>query len=47
MVMHERTDHFTLRSKEIATPVAAAFEIDNAKIKAWREYSDMSPFISS
>jgi limonene-1,2-epoxide hydrolase len=47
MVMHERTDHFTLRSKEMAAPVAAAFEIDNGKIKAWREYFDMSPFISS
>jgi len=47
MVMHERTDHFTFRSKATATPVAAAFEIDNGKIKAWREYFDMSPFISS
>jgi uncharacterized protein (TIGR02246 family) len=47
VVMHERTDHFTLRAKVEATPVAAAFEVENGKIKAWREYFDMSPFLSS
>jgi limonene-1,2-epoxide hydrolase len=47
IVMHERTDHYSLRSKEMATPVAAAFEVKNGKITAWREYFDMSPFVGS
>jgi limonene-1,2-epoxide hydrolase len=29
----------------MATPVGAAFEIDNGRITAWREYFDMSPFV--
>ena len=47
IVMHERTDHYTRSSREMATTVAAAFEIDNGKITAWREYFDMSPFVGS
>jgi limonene-1,2-epoxide hydrolase len=45
LVMHERTDRFTLGSREFATPVAAAFTVDNGRITAWREYFDMSPFV--
>jgi limonene-1,2-epoxide hydrolase len=41
-VMHERTDR--ARDREIPTPIAAVFEIDNGLITAWREYFDMSPF---
>jgi limonene-1,2-epoxide hydrolase len=44
-VLHERTDRYSLRGREMATPVGAAFEIDNGRITAWREYFDMSPFV--
>ena len=45
-VMHERTDRYTLGSRDMATPVAAASDVDAAKITAWREYFDMSPFVT-
>ncbi len=45
LVMHERTDHFSLGGRKIATPVAAAFVVDGGLIHAWREYFDMSPFV--
>jgi limonene-1,2-epoxide hydrolase len=47
IVMHERTDRFSLGGQELATPVAAVFEIENGLIAAWREYFDMSPFNGS
>jgi limonene-1,2-epoxide hydrolase len=40
-VMHERTDRFMLGNREIATPIGAAFEIENGLITAWREYFDL------
>jgi limonene-1,2-epoxide hydrolase len=42
VVMHERTDWFSLRGQEHATRVAAVFEIDKGRIAAWREYFDMA-----
>ena len=42
LVMHERTDHFLLGGQETATPVAAAFVVEEGRIHAWREYFDMS-----
>ncbi|WP_099022288.1 SgcJ/EcaC family oxidoreductase [Mycolicibacterium palauense] len=45
VVMHERTDRFTLDGQEIETPVAAVFEVADGRITAWREYFDMSPFV--
>ncbi len=44
-VMHERTDRFSLRGREMQTAVGAAFEIQDGRIAAWREYFDMSPFV--
>ena len=46
-VMHERTDKFVLGSREMTSPVAAVFEVDNGLIRAWREYFDMLPFAGS
>jgi limonene-1,2-epoxide hydrolase len=43
VVMHERTDRYLLGSQEMATPMAAVFEIDNGRITAWREYFDTPP----
>ena len=45
IVMHERTDRFSLRGREMESAVGAAFEIQDGRIAAWREYFDMSPFV--
>jgi len=44
VVMNERTDHITMGEREIALPVVGVFEIDNGRIKAWRDYFDMAQF---
>jgi limonene-1,2-epoxide hydrolase len=40
-VMHERTDRFMVGNREMATPIGAAFEIENGLITAWREYFEV------
>jgi limonene-1,2-epoxide hydrolase len=45
VVMHERTDRFSIGAQEHVSPICAVFEIDNGLITAWREYFDMSPFV--
>ena len=42
-VMHERTDHYALRGREMVTPLVAVFQVENGQFTAWREYFDMSP----
>jgi limonene-1,2-epoxide hydrolase len=44
VVMNERTDSFTLRGADISAPVVGVFELENGKIKAWRDYFDGTPF---
>ena len=44
LVMNERTDHIVMGGKTIALPVVGVFEIDNGKIRAWRDYFDMGQF---
>jgi limonene-1,2-epoxide hydrolase len=44
VVMNERTDHLTMGDKPVALPVVGVFEIDNGKIRAWRDYFDMGQF---
>ena len=40
VVMHGRTDRSTAGGRELMTPVAAVFDIDNGLITNWREYFD-------
>jgi len=42
-VMNERTDYITLNGKAVTLPICAVFEIEDGRIKAWREYFDMAP----
>jgi limonene-1,2-epoxide hydrolase len=42
VVMNERVDYFDLPSRRIVLPIAGVFEFENGKIKAWREYFDLS-----
>ena len=44
VVMNERTDHITMGDKVVALPVVGVFEIDNGRIRAWRDYFDMAQF---
>jgi limonene-1,2-epoxide hydrolase len=47
VVMNERTDHITMGDKVVALPVVGVFEIDNGRIRAWRDYFDMAQFSGS
>jgi len=47
IVMNERTDYTEMGDKKLALPVAGVFEIENGKIKAWRDYFDMAAFSSA
>ena len=46
LVMTERIDHFTQGDRDIALPVMGAFEVNDGKITAWRDYFDMNQFTS-
>lgn len=46
LVMNERTDRFLLNGKWMDLPVMGIFELENGKIKAWRDYFDMNQFTS-
>jgi limonene-1,2-epoxide hydrolase len=43
IVMNERTDYITLNGIAVTLPICGVFEIENHRIKAWREYFDLSP----
>ena len=44
-VMHERTDYFTVNGEAMSLPICGVFEIEDGRIKRWREYFDMSRFL--
>ncbi|GAB3001944.1 nuclear transport factor 2 family protein [Amycolatopsis acidiphila] len=46
VVMTERVDVFTLPGKSFELPVMGTFEVDDGKIKAWRDYFDTNQFTS-
>jgi len=46
LVMTERIDHFVMGDRDIALPVMGAFEVNDGKITAWRDYFDMNQFTS-
>jgi limonene-1,2-epoxide hydrolase len=43
IVMNERTDSITLNGKPVTLPICGVFEIEDGRIKAWREYFDLGP----
>ncbi|MCH8345562.1 MAG: nuclear transport factor 2 family protein [Chloroflexi bacterium] len=42
VVFTERVDRFEMAGKKVELPVAGVFEIEDGKIKAWRDYFDMA-----
>jgi limonene-1,2-epoxide hydrolase len=47
VVINERTDHTEMGDKKFPLPVSGVFEIENGKIKAWRDYFDLAMFNSA
>ena len=41
--MNERTDYITINGVPVTLPICGVFEIENGRIKAWREYFDLGP----
>jgi len=45
IIMNERIDYFTFPDgRQVALPIAGIFEMENGKIKYWREYFDLGTF---
>lgn len=44
-VFTERVDRFRFAGKEVSLPVAGVFELENGKIRAWRDYFDMQTWL--
>ena len=45
VVLTERVDNFVMQDgKEISVPVMGTMEIEDGKIKAWRDYFDLATF---
>lgn len=46
-VLTERVDRFEMQDgKKVDLPVMGTFEIENGKIKAWRDYFDLNTFMT-
>jgi limonene-1,2-epoxide hydrolase len=41
--MNERTDYITINGTPVILPISGVFELENGRIKAWREYFDLGP----
>jgi limonene-1,2-epoxide hydrolase len=47
-VVHtERIDRMTFDGKPVELPVAGVFEIEDGRIRAWRDYFDLQMFLGS
>ncbi len=46
LVMNERNDRFLINGTWLDLPVMGIFELENGRIKAWRDYFDMNQFTS-
>jgi limonene-1,2-epoxide hydrolase len=43
LVMNERVDSIMLNGRPVTLPIMGVFEIEDGRIKAWREYFDLGP----
>jgi limonene-1,2-epoxide hydrolase len=44
-VLTERIDAFVIRGQHVSLPLMGAFEIENGRIKAWRDYFDLQMYV--
>jgi limonene-1,2-epoxide hydrolase len=42
LVMNERVDRITLEGAEVTLPICAVFEVEDGRVRAWREYFDLA-----
>jgi limonene-1,2-epoxide hydrolase len=43
VVMNERTDSITLNGRAVVLPICGVFDMQDGRIRAWREYFDLAP----
>jgi limonene-1,2-epoxide hydrolase len=43
VVMNERTDRIVLNGHPVTLPITGVFEMHKGKVRAWREYFDLTP----
>jgi limonene-1,2-epoxide hydrolase len=43
LVMNERTDRIVLNGHPVTLPITGVFEMQDGRIRAWREYFDLTP----
>ena len=43
MVMNERSDRIVLNGHPVTLPITGVFEMHEGRIRAWREYFDLTP----
>jgi limonene-1,2-epoxide hydrolase len=43
VVMNERTDRIVLNGHPVTLPITGVFEMHDGRIRAWREYFDLTP----
>jgi limonene-1,2-epoxide hydrolase len=43
LVMNERTDRILMNGHPVTLPIVGIFEIHDGRIRAWREYFDLTP----
>jgi limonene-1,2-epoxide hydrolase len=43
VVMNERTDRIVLNGRPVTLPIVGVFEMHEGRIRAWREYFDLTP----
>ena len=46
VVIAERVDHTVAGGRTVALPCCGVFEMENGRIKVWRDYFDMQTFVS-
>jgi limonene-1,2-epoxide hydrolase len=47
LVVAERVDRMKVGGKQVALPCCGVFEMENGKIKVWRDYFDLATFSKS
>jgi limonene-1,2-epoxide hydrolase len=45
VVFTERVDRMSVGGRDVALPVAGVFEVQDGRIRAWRDYFDMQMFL--
>lgn len=47
IVMHERTDTMSIGDRVVMLPAVGVFEVQDGRIRVWRDYFDMTTFVGA